>query len=236
MYRIKHIASVLLAFVLCQACIQEDTFGFSSFKSVTAFELPMQDGVTTINAAERLIAVPIGQGVDLMGIAPLNISISNLATISPLPDEVQDFSEPVTYTVTAEDGSTAVWTVTVVSTLPSPQLPNSNFDTWYTVGDYQQPGESQESTIWGTANRAIAIAGDANTIAVDLGNGDLAATMTSVAAPLLVRMAAATLFTGTFTDGFPNPADPRSNIDFGTPFSGSHRLLAWRIPMYQELL
>jgi hypothetical protein len=32
-------------------------------------------------------------------------------------------------------------------------------------------------------------------------------------------MAAATLFTGKFTEDFPSVSDPRSNIDFGTPFA-----------------
>jgi hypothetical protein len=88
------------------------------------------------------------------------------------------------------------------------------------VSDYFQPGESADNTIWDTANRGVAIAGDANTTREDLGGGDFAAKMTSVAAPLIVRMAAATLFTGKFTEGFPSPSDPRSNIDFGTPFAG----------------
>ncbi|WP_042242902.1 PCMD domain-containing protein [Jejuia pallidilutea] len=220
MKQIKFIICLVLSIAMLHSCIEEDKFGFSSFKAITAFQLPMQDGTTTINAEELLIEIPIGEGVNLENIVPSNIEISNLATISPLPSEPQDFTNPVLYTVTAEDNTTAIWTVTVVSTLPNPQLPNSNFDLWYAVGDYQQPGESEDTTVWGTANRALAIAGDANTNPEDLGNGDFAVNLTSVAAPLLVRMAAATLFTGKFTDGFPNPADPRSNIDFGTPFSG----------------
>ena len=122
--------------------------------------------------------------------------------------------------MTAEDNSTKIWTVTAVPALPNPQLENSNFDLWYPVASYFQPGENADNTVWGTANRALAIAGDANSNPEDLGGGDFGARLTTVAAPLLVRMAAATLFTGEFTTGFPNPTDPRSNIDFGTPFSG----------------
>ncbi|WP_430812742.1 MULTISPECIES: PCMD domain-containing protein [unclassified Carboxylicivirga] len=213
---------ILLIFSLSvlNACIKEDEFGLSSFKEIRVFELPGQAGVTTIKKEEQTIVIPMSEGSDLEALAPSNIVVSNFATLSPSAEEAQDFSNDVKYTVTAEDGTIAVWTVSAVPALPNPQLPNSNFDLWYNVGSYQQPGENAESTVWGTANRALAIAGDANTNPVDLGGGDFAAHLKSVAAPLLVRMAAATLFTGKFTTGFPNPTDPRSNIDFGTPFIG----------------
>jgi hypothetical protein len=219
-YKIGGVILLIGTLVFIQGCIKEDKFGLSPFKEITAFEIPEQAGATSINSAERTILVPMGEGVDITQLQPLRISISNLATVSPAEGEVQDFTQPVVYRVTAEDGSVADWTVTVVPAVPNPQLPNSNFDQWYAVSDYMQPGESAQNTIWGTANRGVAIAGDANTVPVDLGGGDFAAKMTSVAAPLIVRMAAATLFTGTFTPNFPNPSDPRSNIDFGTQFSG----------------
>jgi hypothetical protein len=209
-----------VAVVLLQGCIKEDKFGLSSFKEIKAFEIPGQAGGTTINEDERSIVVPMGEDADITQLAPSVIEISNLAEVNPRVGEVRDFTEPVIYTVTAEDGSRAQWTVTVVPAVPNPQLPNSNFDQWFPVSDYFQPGENADNTIWDTANRGVAIAGDANTTREDLGGGDFAAKMTSVAAPLIVRMAAATLFTGKFTEGFPSPSNPRSNIDFGTPFAG----------------
>jgi hypothetical protein len=205
---------------LLQGCIKEDEFGLSSFKEIKAFEIPGQAGGTTINKDERAIVVPMGEDADITQLAPSRIDISNLATVRPVEGESRDFTDPVIYTVIAEDGSRAEWTVTVVPAVPNPQLPNSDFDQWFPVSDYFQPGESADNSVWDTANRAVAIAGDANTTRDDLGGGDFAAKMTSVAAPLLVRMAAATMFTGEFTTGFPSPTNPRSNIDFGTPFSG----------------
>ena len=216
---------VTLAKILCIAflfysCIKEDSLGLSPFKTIIAFELPGQSGLTTIDKTARSISIPVSADAELTELVPSKIEISNLAEISPAIDEPQDFSAPVTYVVTAEDKSTAIWTVNAVPALPNPQLPNSNFDQWFSVGNYQQPGANAESTVWGTANRALAIAGTANTNPQDLGGGDRAARLTSVAAPLIVRMAAASLFTGKFTEGFPDPVDPRSNIDFGTPFIG----------------
>ncbi|MBO3116377.1 PCMD domain-containing protein [Winogradskyella sp. DF17] len=211
---------LLVSLIGFNSCISDDEFGLSSFKEIKAFDLPGQAGVTTINSDERTVIIPMSEEANLSSITPSRIEISNLASISPTVNDVQDFSEPVIYTVTAEDNSTAQWTINAVAALPNPQLPNSSFDLWYNVSDYQQPGQDADNTVWGTANRALAIAGDANTNPEDLGGGDFAARLTSVEAPLLVRMAAATLFTGSFTEGFPNPVDPRSNINFGTPFNG----------------
>lgn len=210
---------VLLWALVLVGCIQEDKFGFSEFREIKAFEIPGQASVTTIQPGERKVLVPFDEGEDVSSLAPSRIEISNLASIAPGVGEPRDFREPVIYTVTAEDGSEAQWEVSVVVAEAQPQLPNSSFDLWYTVGGYQQPGENAESTIWDTANPGLALVGGANTTPEDLGGGDFAARMVSVRAPLLVRMAAATLYTGSFTDGFPNPSDPRSNIDFGTPFT-----------------
>lgn len=213
--------------VLMTGCIKEDRLGLSTFKDITAFELPGQAGPTSIDHEGRSIEVPMAVDAQLNALVPSVLVLSNFATITPAPDAAQDYSVPVVYTVTAEDGSSATWTVITVPASPNPQLPNSDFDLWYPVADYQQPGESATNTVWGTANRAVAIAGDANTNPEDLGGGDLAARLTSVQAPLLVRMAAATLFTGKFTEGFPSVTDPASNIDFGTPFNG--RPTAFRV-------
>lgn len=211
---------LLFISLLLHSCIKEDVFGYSNFKDIKSFDLPGQAGVSTINKNERIVTIPMPEGADLTALTPINVQLSNFATLSPSADATRDFSDTLYYTVTAEDGIEARWTIVAEQAQPNPQLPNSDFDLWYTVGSYQQPGESAENTVWGTANRGIAIAGDANTNPEDLGGGDFAANMTTVAAPLLVRIAAATMFTGKFTDGFPNVNDPRSNIDFGTPFIG----------------
>ena len=215
----------LLAFQF--ACIPEDKFGLSGFKEIKAFEIPGQAGGTTINQADRTIVVPFGEEADLTALAPSRIELSNMARVEPEVGELQDFRNPVIYAVTAEDGSQALWEVTVVKAEPEPQLPNSDFDQWYDAGGYMQPGESADNTIWDTANKALALVGRSNTFPEDLGGGDLAVRMESQAAPLIVRMAAATLYTGSFTDGFPSATDPRSNIDFGTPFAG--RPAAFRV-------
>lgn len=215
------ITTVLFSSLIAlSGCIPDDQFGLSPYKEIKAFELPGQAAPTQINNDSLTVTIPFNEGEDVSAKTPSRISISNLSSIDPPADRVQDFSTPVIYTVTAEDGSQAQWEVVATVAEAQPQLPNSNFDQWYDAGGYLQPGESAETTIWDTANAGVTIAGPANTVPEDLGNGDFAVKMVSVRAPLLVRMAAATLYTGSFTDGFPDPVDPRSNIDFGTLFSG----------------
>ena len=210
----------LAVLLLFPSCIPEDKFGLSGLTEIKAFEIPGQAGATMINRENRMVEVPLEEDAELASLAPSRIELSNFATIQPGVGEPQDFSDPVVYTVTAEDGSQAQWEVRAVLPEATPQLVNSDFNQWYDAGGYQQPGSDAGTTIWDTANRGLALVGGANTLPEDLGSGDLAARIISVRAPLLVRMAAGTLYTGKFTEGFPDPSDPRSNIDFGAPFAG----------------
>lgn len=205
---------------LLTSCIDDDYFGLSSNKRIKSFDIEGQAGATTINEGDNTVIVPFAEGADVSSVAPSTIEISNLASISPGVGDTQDFTQPVVYTVTAEDGSTANWEVTAVVAEPTPQLENSDFDLWYDAGGYMQPGEDKESSIWDTANKGLSIVGQSNTGPEVVAGTDLSARLRSVRAPLFVRMAAGTLYTGSFTEGFPDPADPRSNIDFGVQFGG----------------
>lgn len=62
---------------------------------------------------ENLQHITITTFVDVTNISP-EITISDSATISPLPAEKIDFTNEVNYTVTAEDGSTKIYTVQVI--------------------------------------------------------------------------------------------------------------------------
>lgn len=57
-------------------------------------------------------------GTDLTVLVPL-ITISEKATIDPTPGTPTDFTAPVSYTVTAEDGSQAVYTATITTEIPA---------------------------------------------------------------------------------------------------------------------
>ena len=76
---------------------------------ITSFKIGDVTGVITDTA----IAVEVPYGTDVTQLKP-TIVISKDATVSPKSGAKKDFTDPVTYTVTAEDGTTkTVYTVTV---------------------------------------------------------------------------------------------------------------------------
>ena len=81
-------------------------------KQITAFSFTSPSAVGIINEGAKTIAVEVPLGADISTLVPA-ITISDKATISPSSGVAQNFTNPVIYTVTAEDGSTASYTVTV---------------------------------------------------------------------------------------------------------------------------
>lgn len=80
---------------------------------ILSFNLANQIGNSTINNATHAVDVLVTPQTDLKSLSP-SISVSSGASISPASGEAQDFTGPVTYTVTGDDGATKqLWTVTV---------------------------------------------------------------------------------------------------------------------------
>jgi fibronectin-binding autotransporter adhesin len=84
------------------------TIATSSAKDILTFTFPTW-GAATISGTNIGITVPFGTSLNL---AP-TYTLSTLATCSPASGSTQNFSTPQTYTVTAQDLSTKVYTVTV---------------------------------------------------------------------------------------------------------------------------
>lgn len=106
----------MLAFAL--SCSKKSSDQPSSIKSaakailsfsITAFT-PAINAAITESTHEVGIQVPAN--TDISKLTP-SISVSEKATITPASGVMQDFSQPVIYTVKAEDGSTQVYKVTV---------------------------------------------------------------------------------------------------------------------------
>ncbi|OLS33403.1 family 43 glycosylhydrolase [Bacillus sp. MRMR6] len=89
---------------------------------IAKFELSGQKGQTIIDNEAKTVTVGFkGKGIDLTELAP-TISVLSTSTVSPASGEEQDFTNPVTYTVTDKDGKTQEWTVNVVVN-PTATLP-----------------------------------------------------------------------------------------------------------------
>lgn len=79
----------------------------------------------TINNTSNTIFLTLPIGGDVANVTP-SIVISDDATITPASGVTQNFTNPLEYTVTAEDSSTRVYTVTINgSDEGCPQAPNS---------------------------------------------------------------------------------------------------------------
>jgi len=82
----------------------------SSEKAITSFQLAGKNG--TIDEANHTIAFTVPYGTDIKSLTP-TIAVSQKATVSPASGVAQNFTNPVEYTVTAQDDSTHKYTVTV---------------------------------------------------------------------------------------------------------------------------
>jgi hypothetical protein len=83
----------------------------STEKDILTFTIAGQVS-STIDAAAGTVTVVMPYGTNITSLTP-TITVSQYATINPASGVAQDFTNPVTYTVTAQDNSTKVWTVTV---------------------------------------------------------------------------------------------------------------------------
>lgn len=84
----------------------------SSDANILTFALAEQAGVAVINNTDHTVAIDVVFGTDVTTLTP-EITISAEATVNPASGAAQDFTNPVVYTVTAEEGNTQEWTVTV---------------------------------------------------------------------------------------------------------------------------
>ena len=111
--------------------------------------MAQQTEEATIDATAHTAAIEVAYGSDLTNLSP-EIGLSTGATISPTSGSSQDFTIPVTYTVTAEDGTTTQdWTVTVTEAL------SNETD----ILSFSLAQQTEEATIDATAHKiAIVVA------------------------------------------------------------------------------
>ena len=84
----------------------------NSAKAIVAFAVFGQiPDSALIDAAQHTVTFRMPAGADVTALSPTMI-VSDRASIAPAADTAQDFSLPVIYVVTAEDGSTQDWTIT----------------------------------------------------------------------------------------------------------------------------
>ncbi|TXK71889.1 DUF5018 domain-containing protein, partial [Paenibacillus sp. N3.4] len=90
----------------------------SNAKAITAFSLAQQSGPAVIDTTTHTVAIQVANGTSLSSlVATFTLSAGASAKVGTVDQvngsSVNDFTNPVTYVVKAEDGSTQNWTVTV---------------------------------------------------------------------------------------------------------------------------
>ncbi|GHT73765.1 hypothetical protein FACS1894124_2640 [Spirochaetia bacterium] len=100
----------------------------SSFKIVDPVAV---DG--TLNGAAKTISVTVPYGTD---VTEMKAEAEVVGQIDPDPEDANDYSGPVTYTVTAEDETTVQYTVTVsIAAITGIQVKTPPTTTTYTIGE-----------------------------------------------------------------------------------------------------
>ncbi|MBT1686811.1 DUF5018 domain-containing protein [Dawidia soli] len=128
---IKRIQGILCSVLIAAGtltsvqCSDDDS---SAEKNITAFTFAGLDPAVAaaVNQADRTITATVPAGTDVTALVP-TITVPPTATVTPAPGAARDFTEPVLYTVTAQDGTRQTYTVTVTIAAPLPQ------DCWPTV-------------------------------------------------------------------------------------------------------
>lgn len=104
---LKTVCIVLASLAILTGCSKE-----SSEKQILTFKFAALDVQATITESPKAIVAIVPYGTDVTSLVPI-ITISEKASISPASGVPTDFTDPVVYTVTAEDGSKATYTATV---------------------------------------------------------------------------------------------------------------------------
>ncbi len=105
------------------------TAGASTNADILTFIVANQQGASIIDEVNKTVLITMPQGSNISALSPV-ITVSPNATISPASGTAHDFSAPVIYSVTAEDGTTIKnWTATVELVEPIIVLFEDDFET-----------------------------------------------------------------------------------------------------------
>ncbi len=136
---ISFLLSFFLLFVVSCSKTNDPAPVKSTEKQITSFKMTVnaQEIVGTITEADKKISLDLPYKSDVKALSPV-VAISDKATISPASGVAQDFTNPIKFTVKAEDGSTAEYLVTATISLPTKCFPITN--------SYSQEGYSRQFT------------------------------------------------------------------------------------------
>lgn len=222
------LSGLLLSLV---SCIQEELPNPEA--DILTFSLPKEIAIGESVFNEGDIAVRVRKDTDLSRLVPI-IEITPGAKIEPAADVPQDFSSPVTYTVTAADG---LHQRKYIVTATSSALYHFSFEYWESLSGgflYLTPVEYEDGerrTFWDSPNKGVSLyQKDLNTEAsrypvhpteICKAGQYAAELVTSVGPPrkilgLIIPITAGSLFTGVMSLGSAM-TNPLASTRFGQP-------------------
>ena len=106
--------SLFALILIVVACKKDDvmTPAKSSDKSMSSFAYSSLSPAVSSTITGTTVAAMVPFNVDVTSLAP-TVTVAAKATVSPASGSTQNFTNAVTYTVTAEDGTTQAYSVTV---------------------------------------------------------------------------------------------------------------------------
>ncbi|MDR1563074.1 MAG: DUF5018 domain-containing protein [Dysgonamonadaceae bacterium] len=109
---LKNVATIVACFAvfMFSGCDPKDLL--SGDKQIVTFGFALPPAAGVIDEAAKTIVVEVPAGTVVTALVPV-ITVSSGATVSPASGVSNNFTNPTTYTVTAADGSTASYVVTV---------------------------------------------------------------------------------------------------------------------------
>lgn len=107
MKKVSFLICLLTVLIALSSCKKK-----SSENEILEFRFASLNVEAIINESLKTVEAVVPYGTDVTTLEPI-IVVSNQATISPESGVPMDFTNPVTYTVTAEDGSQSIYTATV---------------------------------------------------------------------------------------------------------------------------
>ena len=132
---------------------------------ILAFSLAEQTGSALIYSGIHTVSLEVEFGTDVTSLTP-GITLSEGATSAPVSSVAVDFTEPVTYTVTSEDGSSSQdWQVTVTIsttvlvtgiTLNENQGSVAVDSTYSLIASLIPANATNQNVIWSSDNQAVA--------------------------------------------------------------------------------
>ena len=162
----KKLYGSCLALLSLVSCIQDEPLCPEA--EITAFSIPSQIAFSdpVINQGTNTIEVFVKENADLTRIAP-SLEVNENSTLSPESGTYQDFSDPVVYTVTAEDRvHTRAYTVNILpmtSDIFTPLMKTFPFNHWVEnpTLHYEYPVQQLESgatfNLFSSSNQGVSL-------------------------------------------------------------------------------